>query len=229
MSQEYLFVTTNTTEVTDGLKEVLQTPTGQRYKQDFYTPEDGDQHLGQILAAAQRLSGGPEISVQHMERALRLLLDAGDIPPRDPEVPEELAEPVEVVDERPRDKNGKLLSPQHIQWAEYRRFSESASTKDVAERKRTDAGYAAYVKKQLAAEMNQPIDGAVTPAGQSTLPKPKYASDDPELIRFARAYITEPTTNLKPRGGFVTIAGQPMSWTRYNELLNKAIAARLIA
>ena len=225
MSQEeYRFSVNDDVEVGDALKEILQTSLGEEYKRDYYSKAAGEQHLAKILNAAQLIAGGPQITVGNMSHALRLLLDSGEIQPREIEFEAELAEP--EPDTRPRTRDGKLMTQAQIQWSEFRQFSETASTKDIAERKRIDPAFASFVRKNLEREMTGGgVADAVTPAGQSKLPRHDASN---ELAAFARAYLTEPTNNLKPRNGLVTLGGQPMTWTRFNELLNKATEAHLI-
>jgi hypothetical protein len=222
MSSEFTFTADNSQEVLDAMCEILLTPIGIQYREEFYRPETGEQHTRQILDAAQTIAGGPRITTQHMEHALRLLIDSGSIQPVDIQIEEELSEP--EIDTRPRTRDGKLMTPAQIQWSEFRKFSETASMKDIAERKRIDQAYASFVRKNLEREMAGVADG-VTPAGQSKLPRHDASN---ELVAFARKYMVEKTENLKPRGGFVTLAGEQIPYARFVALVNAATQAHLL-
>jgi hypothetical protein len=72
---------------------------------------------------------------------------------------------------------------------------------------------------------SQEVGDAVTPAGQVAGGKARASQ---ELVHFAHKYTHEPTANLRPKGGYVTLAGETISWAVFNDLLNKATAARLL-
>ena len=95
----------------------------------------------------------------------------------------------------------------------------------MTRRKQSDPSYAAYVRKALQAEMSQEIDGAVTPAGQPTT-KVRVSQ---ELTDFAPKYNKEPIANLRPKGGFVTLDGEQIPWSEFQNLMNKATAAGVLA
>jgi hypothetical protein len=206
------------------LKEVFEnSEVGRLYKRSYYTTESGDIHLEQIIRAARLISGGSNVSKSNLVQALSLLLDAGEIQPKEFAPAAELTEP--EPDTRPKDKNGKLLSPQQIQWSEYRQFAETASMAEVNRRKQTDAGFASFVLKNMQREMSQEIDDAVTPLGTSSLPRHDASN---ELVVFARKYSVEPVANLKPKGGFVTLAGEQLPWSSFQLLLKRATDSHLI-
>lgn len=206
-------------EVVDALKEVFLTEIGQHYKNDCYTVENGDEDLEKILRAAQIVAGGPNLTVDAMRRGLELLVNSGEIRPRDFESSPELTEPEE--DTRPRDKNGKLLTPQQIQWSEYRQFAETASMAEVRRRKETDSGFANFVRKNLQREMAQEIGDAVVPEGQANGQRTsRQISGD--LVNFVHAFRAEPSENLRPKGGYVLLGGRKIP---HSELIEKIGAA----
>jgi len=90
-----------------------------------------------MIAAAQQIAGGPNISIRHLTRALELLIDSGKLQPRVAVQTAELEEPAE--DTRPRDKSGKLLTPEQMSWGEMsavRGHSNSGSSTSTKERRR---------------------------------------------------------------------------------------------
>ena len=210
-------------EVAYALKEIFQTDIGQTYKRDFYAPERGDDDLDKILRAAEMLAGGPNITVQFIERALQLLMDSGELQPRELASAQELAEPEK--DPRPRDRNGKLLTPQQIAWSEYRQYAETHSSEECRQRARSDAGFASFMRKNLEREMGGGVGDAVIPVGDQGTQR---VEPNATLVEFARKYHAESVINLRPKGGSVTLAGEQMPYQKFLDLVNKASAIRLI-
>jgi hypothetical protein len=222
---QFTFTVGDRYEVVNALKEIFLTPIGESYKQNFYTEERGEEDLEKILRAAKLVVGGPNITVAAMTRGLELLIDSGEIQPKDftPSTP--LEEPVE--DTRPRDKNGKLLNESQLRYKEYREFSERASMAEVNKRKQTDAGYASYIRKQLASEMNQPVGDAVIPEGQANAQRTSSQVSG-DLVNFVHAFRAELSQNLKPKGGYVTLAGRQIPYSHFIEQVDAATAAGLL-
>jgi len=96
---------------------------------------------------------------------------------------------------------------------------------EINRRKQTDPGFASFVVKNVQRELQQGVGDAVTPAGTSQLPRHDV---NQSLAEFARKYHAEPIVNLKPKGGFVTLAGEQMTWANFQTLLNRATDAHLI-
>ena len=135
----------------------------------------------------------------------------------------QLDEPEE--DKRPRDKNGKLLTPEQTAWGEMSRFAAEATPDQIRQRRHTDHVFAEFVRTNLRREMAETTVGdAVTPAGESAT----KARASKELVDFAHKYIHEPTANLRPKGGFVTLDGEPIPWSTFNDLVSRASAANLL-
>jgi hypothetical protein len=212
----------DTDEVVSALKEIFNdTPIGKKYVNGDYVTRDGDDGYEEIVKAAVTI-GGPMISLPILTHALTLLIDSGELQPRGFKPAKQLAEPEE--DTRPRSKDGRLLTPQQIQWGEYRRFEEVASMSEINLRKQSDPEFANFVRKNLEREMNVEVADRVEPAGQATT----KARVSKELTEFAFNYNKEPIANLKPKGGFVTLAGQQIAWATFQDLLSRASAANLV-
>ena len=187
-------------EIESALKHIFNTTeVGQDYKKNYASMARIDEDYDKLVRAASQIAGGSFIHEGHLQTALTLLIDSGELRPKKVTKAAPLEEPVE--DTRPRSRDGKLLTKEQLLWSEYRQWSETASSSEVTRRKQSDPGYAAYVRKALQAEMSQEIDGAVTPAGQPTT----KARVSQELTDFARKYNKEPIANLRPKGGFVTL------------------------
>jgi hypothetical protein len=228
-------------EVASALKQIfLTTEVGRDFKANYNTNATGEANYEKILNAAVRIAGGPMITEGILLHALTLLIDSGEIKRKGFTPAAQLDEPEE--DTRPRDKNGKVLTPQQIQWSSFRQFVETggqrlnsqtgqleptggpASMDEINRKKQSDPEFANYVRKALQTEMNQEIGDAVTPAGEPTT-KTRANQD---LVDFARKYNQEPSQNLKPRGGVVLLAGEQIPYPQFIELVNKATAARLL-
>jgi len=221
---EVVFTADETSELVGALKEICSTTEiGQTYKKNYYRKECADDDCEKLVSAAMQIAGGPAISSRHLVHALTLLIDSGELKPKNLVQTAQLEEPEE--DTRPRDRNGKLLTPQQIAWGEMTRFAETATPDAIRQRRHTDQVFAEFVRTNLRREMQeQPVGDGVTPAGQLTT----KARASQELVDFTSKYNREPIANLKPKGGFVTLGGEQMPWSTFNDLLNKATAARLL-
>jgi hypothetical protein len=222
-TQEVIFTADEQQEIVDALKEIFtSTHVGREYKQNCYLAERGEEDLEKIIRAAQLVSGSEYISITSMTRALDFLLSAGELKPKEFTPTPELVEPEE--DTRPRDRNGKLLTPQQQTWSEYRLFAETASMAEVNRRKQADSGFASFVCKNLEREMGGGVGDAVTPAGTPA----SRVAPTAELVAFAKKFQVEPTQNLKPIGGYVTLAGEQLLYKTYLDLVNRATACGLL-
>ncbi len=211
-------------ELVSALKEILATTSvGQDYKKNYHTRERSDEDGEKIVAAAIQIAGDSMISSRHLQHALTLLIDSGEIQPRVAVQAAELEEPAE--DTRPRDKNGKLLTPPQIAWSEMTTFAQTATPDAIRQRRHTDSVFADFVRTNLRREMaEQPVGDGVVPAGQPTT----KARASHELVDFARKYNAEPIANLRPKGGFVRLEGEQLTWATFNDLLSRASAANLL-
>ena len=209
-------------EIVGAFKEIFQTEIGRTYKEDYYTEERGDEDCEKILRGAELLTGGPNITVVAMTRALQFLMDSGELQPIELVTTPELVEP--EPDTRPRTKDGKLMTPAQIAWSEYRTFAESHSSEECRRRAREDAGFGNFMRKNLEREMAVEIDDAVVPVGD----RGARVAPTAELAEFARKYNSEPVANFKPKGGFVRLAGEQIPYGKFLDLVDKASAIRLI-
>jgi hypothetical protein len=220
---EVVFTADETSELVGALKEMFATEIGQVYTKDYYVKSRGDEDTEKLVSAAMQIAGSPNISSRHLTHALSLLIDSGGIQPRVAVQTTELEEQEE--DTRPRDKNGKLLTPQQIAWSEMTQFASTATPDAIRQRRHTDSVFADFVRTNLRREMAATeVGDAVTPAGQPTT----KARASQELVDFARKYNAEPIANLHPKGGFVRLEGEQLTWATFNDLLSRASAANLL-
>jgi hypothetical protein len=213
----------DTDEVVSSLREIFSnTEIGQQYVTGDYVAKDGRDGYEEIVKAAVKVAGGPMISIGSLTHALTLLIDSGELRPKKSKSAPQLSEPEE--DNRPRGRDGKLLTAAQIAWGEMAGFAETASADAIRQRKNVDGKFREFVATNLRREMQGEIGDAVVPAGQPTT-KVRISKD---LVEFARKYNREPISNLRPKGGFVTLEGEQIPWATFNDLLNKATAAGAI-
>jgi hypothetical protein len=209
-------------EVASALKNILATTeVGRDYKRNFNTNETGAADYEKILNAAVAIAGGPMITEDIILHALSLLIDSGEIRPKNLTKTKQLAEPEE--DNRPR-KDGKMLTAAQIGWGEMTRFAEVASMAEINRRKASDPVFADFIRTNLRREMNVEIGDAVTPVGEPQ----KKSKATAELLDFVQKYNRTASDALKPRGGYVNIDGQQIPYSQFLELVNAATNARLL-
>jgi hypothetical protein len=215
-------------EVVDALKELTtQHEAGIEYKSNFYTTESGDEDFELIIGACHTLFSDGDVTVGRMAVALQLLMDSGRIKRKDFEPAALLEEP--KPDVTPRDRNGKPLTASQLKWSEFRQFADSASMDEINRRKRADSEFANFVRKNMERELaNTVVGDAVAPEGQVAPASRSSEPLTPQLAEFARKYAKEPIANLRPKGGFVMLDGQQLSWGYFQDLLNQATAAGAI-
>jgi hypothetical protein len=218
---EITFTIDDREELVSSFKELFTTTdVGRDYKTNYYTKERSDDDCAKMIAAAQQIAGGPNITVRHLTSALELLISSGEIQQKNVVQSAQLDEP--EVDNRPRGRDGKLLTDSQIKWQEYGVWSQTANSSERKIRMNSDPGYATFVRKSLQAEMTHEIDGAVQVGPTSKAKATK------ELEAFAQKFLVEPSSNLRPINGMVSLAGEKIPWPTFNDLLNKATAARLL-
>jgi hypothetical protein len=221
---EVVFSTDEVEEIESALKHIFNTTeVGQDYKKNYASMARIDEDYDKLVRAASQIAGGSYIHEGHLQHALTLLIDSGELRPKKVTPVAKFEEPEE--DTRPRGRDGKVLTQAQIAWGEMSRFAETASMADINRRKATDQAFANFVRKNLEREMSQEIGDRVETAGQATT----KARVSQELTDFARKYNKEPIANLRPKGGFVTLDGEQIPWSEFQNLMNKATAAGVLA
>ena|SRR5438105_6860327 len=218
------FVVSDTEEFISAMDEIMTgTDIGQLYVEKYLTVETAPADNERVKAAAVRIAGGPQISADDMARALSLLIENGQIRPKNfkPVTPVEAPEP----DTTPRDKRtGKPLTAAQLAWGEMTRFANESSADAIRQRRHVDPRFAEFMRHHLRLEMQAtPVADGVVPIGQS---QGKKAT--PELIAFAQKYTKEPSANFRPRGGYVSLAGEQIPYQVFLQQVDAATAAGLI-
>jgi hypothetical protein len=175
-------------------------------------------HLDQIREATEARVGEKFTLGQYAAVAREMFLDGQLLP-----------EPEVIEPEVPRDKNGKPLTAAQIAWGnqqrEYAEFTNKNTSQACIARARVDEGYAKFLHNSNLQSMAHEIGSAVTPVGD----QPEPTSANSELREFARRYNAAPSQNLKPRAGYVYLdSDAPIAYAKYQDLVAKAAAARLI-
>ena len=165
---------------------VYETTTGKEFLR--YRNPASIARLAEILQN-KFLDKGRDILVDDAVAVIRDLLAV-----RDPAVIPPSPEPTaEVVDDRPRNPDGKFKS-------DFQVWSEEHSASDCASRTKVDKDYAAWRRQQYQV---QGIQDGLPLAG---LPERNAMQDEREsLADFIAAYNASSSQNLRPKGGFVTL------------------------
>ena len=132
-------------------------------------------------------------------------------------------EPVVEESERPRGRDGRFLSDSQIAWGEMARWSETASSKEITERRRTDPAYAAFYRKNMEREMGGGVGDAVQ--NLNARPEEPKSKVTPELLSWVAEYNRSSAEQVRKqkRADF-----NPLGHEQYNKNFEAAIAAGLI-
>lgn len=229
-TQEILFDLNEESDCADVFQSLLaETAIGRRYVADFYDGNgDGSEDSAdrrKVLRAVDTLFNHEDnhYTLAQLAKAFETVIKSGQIRPRAEEEDEVLEEP--VVDTTPRGKDGKPLTGSQIAWREFGEWSAAHTSSECKARANSDEAYGKFYRTNLTREFaEQPVGDAVQPAGQVA----RSTQATQQLVQFVKDYHREPSVNLKPKGGFVSLAGEQLSWTLFQETLNKAAAAGLL-
>lgn len=209
--------------------EAFKTPIGERFLSNF---ENSPENIQVILGAATTLFPGEVIIVSRfvsamdaaMRRAPSLERWAPGKLKRNPAVPVVPAAPEPEV---PKDRHGKPLTPAQILWGQYQRFLNEASSAQIAERRRNDAGFRAFIQHNLRDQMDQEIDGDMRPTNPHLTPKAptQAAMADSAMVEFANRYRTMGAADLRKAKRYDT---NPLGAKKFNEDEARAIELHLI-
>lgn len=183
-------------DAVDLCKELLRTPTGQTYKEDCFTTEEADSDVDRITQACSILFGTvDDISVQQAEAALKSLMKSGRIPKRNQEEPAVVTLASPAVDSTPRDKAGRPLSQNQIDWGEMTRFANASSADAIRQRKNVDPKFRQFLVTNLKREMSHEVGDAATDLNANRVPQKSGVPQD--VWAFAQKYPRLSTEELK--------------------------------
>jgi hypothetical protein len=220
---EWVIDITDPSQLNDAIKELAEYSSGKKYFAEYYTEETSEEDLAKIIDHSKTLYPGYDLTVKVMAGTLTQLMLAGEIKRRPDLQPQEPKEP--VVDTRPRGADGRFLTEQQIAEQEFQRFVDGHSMVEITARKRSDFTFGEWYRNSFREQVaSQSVGDAVTPAGA---PKEDVRQSQ-ALIDFVRVYNAEPIANLRPRGGFVSMAGEQVPYETFKALLDRATDASLI-
>jgi hypothetical protein len=226
-TQGILFDLNDEQECAEAFKSLYEeTEIGQRYVSEFYDGDEGGKNQGKILRAANTLFAldDAHATLAQLARALGTLIRSGAIRPLEEEEEDKILE-APVVDTTPRGRDGQPLTGSQIQWREYREWSEAHTSSECKAKAHSDEAYGKFYRTNLAREFAaEQVGDAVIPAGRVA----RSTQATQQLVQFVKDYHKEPVANLKPRAGFVSLAGEQLLWNLYQEMLGKALAAGLL-
>jgi hypothetical protein len=125
------------------------------------------------------------------------------------------------------DKNGRPLSAAQIAWSEMIRWSETATSAQITERRRTDPAYASFYHKNLVRSFEGVGDGVVEqnphllPQGAPTT----AALKNERLVAFAKRYQTMSSAEVRAAR---SKGINPLSAGQFEKDLNDAIKLNLL-
>jgi hypothetical protein len=208
-------------------REAFRSPVGQRFLEIIDYDRERDLQL--ILTKAYELNHNPaHLTTSMFLHAIDVLTTLALAPdkwtPESGRLKRKAVEPAPVEEipvEVPVDRNGRPLTDAQIRWAEYTRFSNSASSEQRKERIRTDAGYASFVRTNLRREMNSaPVDGGVVLNARA-----EAKAAPPELVKWVEEYKVTPMAVVRQ----LTRADcNPYGYQEYKRMFNEAVEFGLI-
>ena len=208
--------------------KVNETNISKKYYAEYHVPERGKADLDAAVALACKKAGRTMISINELRNAISTLMEANVIPRRDDESSwEKLTTPPPPPEpEVERDVHGHPLSEAQKIWKGYREWTEAHSCDEARQRAKSDAGYANYHRKTV----EQQFEAVKSSGGAVRLNDGGTSSKKagPSLEAWARLYLAESCEHLKPKGGFVEIAGEKCKWEDFLMLQSAAKAKGLI-
>jgi hypothetical protein len=142
-------------------------------------------------------------------------------------IPVQVDVPVQESERVPLGRNGKPLSASQIAWGEMTRWSESATSAQIAERRRTDPAFASFYHTNLVRSFEEVGDGVVeqNPHLLSQAAPTTAALKDERLVAFARRYSAMSSAEVRAAR---SKAINPLSADQFEKDLNEAIRLNLI-
>jgi hypothetical protein len=211
------------------IEEIGNQPIGRKFQEKFGLSPNFDA----VMATAWKLyPTAPFITTGRFLDALKTLM-AGS--------PDKLIAKVVPVAAAPAapappvDKNGRVLGASQKAWQEHAEWSRTASSRDIAERRRVDPSFAKFYASSLQIEMTQPIDGDVRPFNPHLLPSTTPSNAEaqgiaakaslllPQLQAFAAEYVTTPAARVK----FLRSTANPFH-AQYESSFQACLEAKLI-
>jgi hypothetical protein len=178
-----------------------------------------------LVVYCQKFSGSP-IICSEMNTLIRKLISIAYEGFKDPN-----EKPAEPVDTRPRDRNGRLMSPKAIQWQQWEQWTNNPETsmRQIEALKNANPEfrefYVASLRKEISStEVGDSVENLLEP--QPPTKKKIAGVDEEELRLWCQQYRTLPMTEvrkiLSPAQSGQVVADHN------NKLLEAGIAAGLL-
>ncbi len=197
------------------------------FREKFDMNVEGNQTLFGWLID-EKLGSGPDPELADYQRLLKLIIAAGGVVkgPNGERYEFELVPTVEPViePEVPMDRNGNPLSASQIAWGEMTRWSQTASSKQIADRRRVDPAFESFYKTNLRREAQGTESTQFRLAGQQPS-KPNVSGVSQELLNFATEFKKTPMDRVRV---LRSPSLAPLTFEKYNQNLESAIAAGLV-
>lgn len=186
------------------IEEVLASVVGRKFAEKYGSPFDENHNLPLIAEAVGKLYIKRGIRLEYMTSgifidAMKTVMDVEKDKLILLTTEEETPAPTVEQEPLPTDKNGKPLSASQLAWREHAEFACTASSRQIAERKRTDASFRAFVEDSLRREMQQPIDGDVREANPHLSLQKPTGKVTPALLEFAEGYRKMSTSEIRSK------------------------------
>jgi len=185
-------------------------PLGQEFSEHY----NGNPANMSAMIEQSNLHAEYKISLRNLDWVFTQLKNAGKITTAEAEAAARAA--------IPRDKNGARMTEAQQRWSEYRTFSESHTMDECRARaQREPDGYGVFMRKNYEREGLTQGQGTILNAPRET-PKSNTSAD---LVAWVGEYLKTPMDKVR---GLRSPAMNPLGYQRYNEMLEAAIAAKLI-
>lgn len=226
-SGEVLFNLNDEGELVDALKSLFkETQVGKKFRAEYYDGDPDGKETQKLLDAVEMLFGTDGYaSLNQLATALNTLILSGQVTPREQDDAEPLPEP--KADTTPRDRNGKALTQEQLDWSEMTRFANESSMDAIRQRKNIDAKFRAFLATNYRREMvSTPVHDGVTnlnanrQAQQSGVPA--------DVLAYATRYRTISSSDMRKELSPGMNPLGPAAAKEANRLFEAAVASGLI-
>jgi hypothetical protein len=212
---------TDPSSISDAVKELLQLPIGQKYLAECYTEETSDADLTKIIDNIRVIYPADQwdVTIAVMATTLKQLMLAGVIAKRQdlrPAAP--ISEPREAVTQ---------LTPEETQEQEWTRWCNDPQTPmhAIKQKRMVDPAFAQFYNRQTRLRVTE--EGGVGDAVETVDAPVRNVKQTSKLLAFQDLVQKEPTENLKPKAGYVSVNGEKIRYSEFLELVDRCADAGL--
>ena len=188
-----------------------------------------DANLNRIVAALHLMYPNRDyFRVEEVSDVFVTMIDSGGSV-NDPldRLPLEVEEPTPASTPVPVDRNGRKLSASQIAWGQMARWSETATSAQVTERRRTDPAYASFYHTNLVRSLDSVGDSALeTNPHLVAQDAPTIAAlKNSRLVEFSRRYKNMSSAEVRSAR---SKAANPLTADQFVKDVNDAIKLNLL-